>query len=127
MQKGHGGSWSINDQYSRATKDNTELLERLREAQEKVKQVEDHMQHCGFVSIPHVPNQQLWDQLRQTEKKVEEANDRAAKAEENVKKMEDRIELAKTMIGALLENVDNAIQELKKILEQQWEAKTIES
>ena len=85
------------------------------------------MQHCGFVSIPHVPNQQLWDQLRQTEKKVEETNNRVAKAEDNVKKMEDRIELAKTKIGALLENVDNAIQELKKILEQQWEAKTIES
>ena len=64
--------------------------------------------------------------MHKTEKKLEEANDKATKAEENVKKMEDRIELTKTKIGALLEHNDNAIQELKKMLEEEREAKTVE-
>ena len=38
------------------------------------------------------------------------SNKRATKAEEKVKEMEDRIELAKTEIGKLLDRKDNAIQ-----------------
>ena len=104
-------------QYSSAKEHNTKLSDRLQQAEEKVRQAEAYI---------HVPDEQLRNYLHKTEKKLEEANDKATKAEENVKKMEDHIELAKTKIGALLEHNDNAIQELKKILEEEWEAKTVE-
>ena len=41
------------------------------------------------------------------------------KAEDKVKKMEERIELAKTKIGAMLDAKDNSIQEIKKMVKQQ--------
>ena len=58
----------LHDQCSTATKDNAELSERLRQAEEKVKQAEAHMQAQS--------DQQLRDQPCKTEKKVEETNNR---------------------------------------------------
>ena len=40
--------------------------------------------------------------------------------------MEEYIALAKTQIGALLDHKDNAIQELKKMLERKWVTTTEE-
>ena len=58
------------------------------------------MENCDFAGIPHVPDKKLWNQLQATEKGMEWANQRVEEAEAKVKKMEDRMQLAKTKLGA---------------------------
>ena len=67
-----------------------------------MKEVDDHMQNCDFVRITHVLDKKLWDQFKAIEKEVERANQKAEEVEAKVKKMEGRMQLEKTKLGALL-------------------------
>ena len=44
-EKTTAATYRLNDQYSNAKEDNTKLWERLRQAEEKVKEADDHMQY----------------------------------------------------------------------------------
>ena len=79
----------------------------------KMKEVNDHMQNCYFARILHVPDKQLWDQLQATKMEVEWSNQRAEVAEEKGK-VEERLQLAKTKPGGLLDAKDEAIHNLKQ-------------
>ena len=100
----------MQDQCSRALVDNIDLLAKLRQTEEMLKEVEDRLQMQQLSVRSQVANQQWEEQLKEVEKKVEEATERGAKVEEEVKKLEDRIMLAKIKISKSLDSKDNSIQ-----------------
>ena len=78
------------------------------------------MQNCDFAGIPRVPDNQLWDQLHATEE-VEWANQRAKEVRDKVNKMEDRMQLAKTKVGALQDPKHALEQQLAQQMEEKKE------
>ena len=75
-------------------------------------------------SRSHEHGQQLEEQLRETEKNQEEANDRVTQTEQKVQNLGDHRTMAKINIGKWMDANDQAIQQLKKKLAQQQDVAT---
>ena len=61
----------MHTQWSTLKKSNEELSDRLQQMEEKMKEINDHMEKYDFAGIPHIPGKQLWDQLQATKMEVE--------------------------------------------------------
>ena len=108
-------------------KSNEELSAWLQQIEEKLREAKEHIQTCDFLGIPHVLDKKLWDQLQAKEKEAQHTNRQAKEVEAKVKKMENRMQLAKTKLGAFLDAKDKRIHALKQQLQQQMVEKKEET
>ena len=72
----------LHDQCSIAQADNADIGGKLQQTKEKLKEAEDWLQTYQLDGKSEVPDQQLREQLWETERKVKEATKRATKAED---------------------------------------------
>ena len=72
----------MHDQCSIAQADNADIGGKLQQTKEKLKEAEDWLQTYQLDGKSEVPDQQLREQLWETERKVKEATKRATKAED---------------------------------------------
>ena len=109
----------LQEQCAESQADNTELSEKLRQTEEKLKEAKDRVQTQQLPNRSQELDHQVHEQLKEAEKKVEDTTARATTYEQRVKKLEDCILMAKTEISKGLDTKDDAIQRLKRRLAQQ--------
>ena len=100
----------LQEQCANEQANNADLLAKLQQTKERLKEVEDRLQAKQLPNRSQELDQKLGERLREIEKKVDDATDRANQAEQRVQQLEDRIMLAKTGICKWLDAKDHPIQ-----------------
>ena len=109
----------LQEQYDESQANNVELLAKLQQTWEQLKEAKDRLQVQEGPNRSHENDHRSEEQLRETLKKLEQTTNQATQAEKKVLKLEDRLSMARIDLGKWMDAKDRVIQQLKKKLAQQ--------
>ena len=117
----------LHTQWSEAHKENEALTARLQQTEDQLKAEQVPPPTDNLAGIPHVPDKELWQQLRTKEREVDSLTQREELAEENFKNLHELCEMVKTIVGKFIDEKKARIHQLKDQMYEFREAKKAET